>query len=78
MKRNNTPSASTNGLYWAIFLIDRGILSSGRMTLDKKRKIDPNEIEAKVAVSSDSKTYPIAIPNNVNKVVINKRIGTKI
>jgi hypothetical protein len=49
----NTPSAKTKGLYWAMLLTDSGMLSKGRIKLERNKKIEPVEIEAKVAVSSD-------------------------
>lgn len=49
------------------------MLSIGRITSEINRKIEPNEIEASVAVSSEVKILPINIPAKVkNDVIISK------
>ena len=58
----NTDSLNTKGLYCAIILTVSDKLSKGIKNEENSRKILARDIDANVAVSSETKIYPIAIP----------------
>jgi len=48
------------------------MLSKGMITLDKNKKMEPDEIAARVAVSSEVKRCPMSIPRRIKKVVMSR------